>query len=344
MNELKRLGGMLKTARLVALIIILIIFAILFAFYLIELRKRRPSEELKEILKEIEEKGIRPIPRKFIPLEGKACWIWDSTFREYGVDYVIDKIGELGIKHIFVLVKGTGGSVVKEIVSEVLPKAHERGMYVHAWIVCFKDRSRADATPDSYSYRKYLLEIILDFLLLNSSGHFVDGIHLDYICYGGFAHHRWRAISLFVKEVRELIDKVAPGAILSIASKAEKYDSKTDLLESALFYGQSYEDLSKYVDLFCPMTYYLDYNIPPNLVGIASRWIKEVTKKPVFAGIQLHPSEHPETEGKEPELDELLSCFTSCLENGINGVIFFRFEMLLLKWDKYSELIKNFKI
>lgn len=334
----------MKVAKSIALTLLLIIFAILFAFYFVKLREKRPGEELKEVLKELEEKEIAPIPRGPVILKGKACWVWGTTFREYGVDYVVDKMAELGMRHVFVLVKGTSGSVAKDVISEVLPKAHEKGIYVHAWIVCFKDKSRVDATPDSYSYRKYLLEIILTFLLLNSSGHFVDGIHLDYICYGGFAHNRWRVISSFVREVRELIDRIAPGTILSIASKAEKYDSKADLLESALFYGQNYEDLSEYVDLFCPMTYYLDYNIPPDFIGIAARWVKEVTKRPVFAGIQVHPSEHPETEGKEPEPSELLSCLTSCLENGVDGVVFFRFKMLLLKWDKYAELIKSFEI
>lgn len=334
----------MKLVKIVAVVFLLIALVISLALYFIKLGEKKLGDELEEVLKELEDRGVKPVPRGSVTLRGKACWVWGVTFRDYGVDYVIDKVVKLGIKHVFVLVKGISGSVVKDVIKEVLPKAHERGVYVHAWIVCFKDESKPNASPDSYDYRKYLLEVILDFLLLNSSGHFINGVHLDYIRYGGFASHKWKLVSSFVKEVKELINRVAPGTVLSIASKAEKYDSKVELLDSALFYGQNYEDLRKYVDLFCPMTYYLDYDVPPNLVGLAAKWVKEVTKKPVFAGIQLYPSEHPSTKGKEPELSELLSCLNSCLENGIDGVIFFRLGILLSKWDKYADLIRNFKV
>ena len=215
---------------------------------------------------------------------------------------------------------------------------------MHAWVVCFADGSRPGASPDSYEYRKYLLEVILDFLTLNASGHFVDGIHLDYVRYGGFASNKWQRVSSFVREVRELIDRFAPGAILSVASKAEAYGSKAELLESALFYGQNYEDLAKYVDLFCPMTYYLDYNVPPSLVGLAAKWVKEATGRAVFAGIQLHPSEHPSTKGREPEPREVEECLRSCAEGGADGVAFFRLGIVLAKWGKYAAVIRGFEL
>jgi len=315
------------------IILVLIVAITLLAFFLlVYYRETTPAgKELEEVLEEIKKQGIKPVPRSKIPLKGKAFWVWGTTVREYGVDHVIEKALSVGAKHIFLLVRGTSGEVVKEVIKELLPKAHEKGMYVHAWIVCFSSES-----PESYVYRKYLLKVILEFLLLNSSGHFVDGIHLDYIRYGGFAREKWQYVSSFVKEVRILIDTVAPNTVLSIASKAENYNSKQDLLDSALFYGQNYTDLAKYVDLFCPMTYYLDYNVPPEAIGPAIKWIKEVTGKSVFAGVQIYPGPNY----REPTPDEIKRCIKAAIENGADGVIFFRLGAVLDDWNKYSDALK----
>ena len=92
------------------------------------------------------------------------------------------------------------------------------------------------------------------------------------------------------------------------------------------------------------MTYYLDYNVPPSLVGLAAKWVKEATGRAVFAGIQLHPSEHPSTKGREPEPREVEECLRSCAEGGADGVAFFRFGIVLAKWGKYAAVIRGFEL
>ncbi len=78
------------------------------------------------------------------------------------------------------------------------------GIRIHARIVRFADRSRSDALPHSDGCRAYLLNIVRD--VLEKLG--VDGIHLDYVRYGGGASDRWHYVSSFVRDVRRVIDEV----------------------------------------------------------------------------------------------------------------------------------------
>lgn len=301
--------------------------------------EREIGGEAEEVLAQVK---AEPHRRKGVPLYGKGVWLWGVTVQEYGAEYVVVKCKELGITHIFLLVKGTSGHVSMEALGKLLPLAHREGIYVHAWFVCFSDASKPDATPLSKSYRIYLLKLIADFLTTDFSGEYVDGVHLDYIRFKGNAEDKWRHVSSFVAEVRKLVDKLAPGAVLSIASKAEEYSSMEELAESALYYGQNYTDLAKYVDLFCPMTYHLDYGVEPQLVGQAATWVRLLTGKPVFAGIQTHPSENPSTAGKVPTPEELDAAMKSCRKHGVDGVVFFAFHTLVENYEAYKPVIQKY--
>ncbi len=169
----------------------------------------------------------------------------------------------------------------------------------------------------------------------------VDGLHLDYIRYKGKAADKWGYVSSFVKEVRKTIDRINPGIKLSMASKAEDYESPEGLLASALYYGQNYEDLSSYVDMFIPMTYYLDYNVSPADIVKASVWIKEITGREVYAGIQLHPSENPKTKGREPTIEELREQLKLIKEKGLDGACFFRFKHLYEKRAEIKQILHD---
>ncbi len=335
----------IKTIYLFYITLILIVIIGTLPLYFIMNKRNNALKyggEAEEIISKI--KKNRVINKKNIPLRGKAVWAWGSTVRKIGVNKTIFILKKLGINHIFLLVKGVNGIVVKDIIREILPIAHKNGIYVHAWIICFNDKSRDDARPDSREYRLYLLDIIADFLLLNSSDNYIDGIHLDYIRCSMNCREKWRAVSSFVNETRILIDKIAPGTVLSIASKAEKYNSIEDLLDSALYYGQNYTDLAKYVDLFCPMTYFKDYNVHPKDAGKVCYWIRKITGKPVFAGVQTHPSEHSSTFGKYPTQKELMEVLASCKEYNIDGVIFFALHTIIDRYEDYSSIIEKFSL
>lgn len=261
-----------------------------------------------------------------------ASWVWATTVDELGAEVVASVSRELGLTDLLILVKSVSGKVNYEALRRVA-ECSRNNPRVHAWIVCFADRSRADALPHNEAYRRYLLRVAKDLL----ERYDVRGIHLDYVRYVGDARDKHHYVTSFVREVRALIDSVRPGVVLSVASKAENYESKEGLRESALYYGQNYEDLAQYVDVFIPMTYYLDYNVDPVRAVAAARWIKEITGRPVVMGLQLHPGEHPETRNRIPRVEEIEVQILEAKRLGLDGVCFFRFKYL---YERLSELRK----
>ena len=52
-----------------------------------------------------------------------------------------------------------------------------------------------------------------------------------------------------------------------------------------------FNELAKYVDMFMPMTYYLNYDVKPEDVVNEALWVKELTGRATLASVQLHPRE-----------------------------------------------------
>lgn len=261
-----------------------------------------------------------------VPLAGGGAWVWWRTVDQHGVDEVLRRLDESGVRHIFLLVKSISGEVRETHLDELLPKAHAKGMYVHAWFGSFQD-GRFDPPwmdPASEEYRSYLLEVISRFLRPRQSGHSIDGVHLDYVRYRRDAPGT-APVTSFVAEVRQLIDEVSPGTVLSAATKAEEFTSVAGVAASARAYGQEYTDLAPYVDLFCPMTYHLDYGVSPAAAVRAAANVAELTGRPVFAGIQLHDG--PDERG--PTVAELREGLQAAKEAGLPGVAYFRAGMLI---------------
>jgi len=267
-----------------------------------------------------------------------ASWTWALTVKELGVREILLFSKQIGLTDILVLTKSISGLTFIDVLNEIVLN-NSYGIRIHAWIVCFEDHRYSDGevSPSNEKYRSYLLSLITRILEKVD----VEGIHLDYIRYKGKAFEKWRNVSSFVREVRKIIDKKDPNIILSIASKAERYNTLDELKKSALYYGQNYEDLAKYVDIFMPMTYYLDYKVEPEAPVRASKWIKEITRRKVYVGVQLHPSEHPETKGRQPNLSEIEKQLVLSKEQGLDGVCFFRFKYLYERSRELKDIISK---
>ncbi len=269
-----------------------------------------------------------------------ASWLWALTVKELGVKEILLFSKDLGLTDILVLTKSISGSTFTDTLNKIISN-NDYGIRVHAWIVCFEDHkySNGEVSPSNEKYRNYLLSFIAGILEKTN----VEGIHLDYIRYKGNASGKWYNVSSFVREVRKIIDEKDPSIILSIASKAERYDTVEELKKSALCYGQNYEDLANYVDVFMPMTYYLDYNVEPEAAVRASKWIKEITGRKVYTGVQLHPSEHPETRGKHPSINDIEKQLVLSKRQGLDGVCFFRFKHLYERAKELKDIISKIK-
>ncbi len=274
---------------------------------------------------------------KALPPLGNGAWLWWRTVDRYGVDEVLDRLEESGVRHLFVLGKSGSGEVRQDHLVALLPQAHARGMFVHVWFVCFRDELRDPSwvDPASAEYRRYLLETISRFLDLRASGHAVDGVHLDYVRYRRDAPGT-EAVTSFVAEVRELLDRRRPRVVLSAATKAESFETAAGVAASARFYGQSYADLARYVDWFCPMTYHLDYGVPPAKAAAGAALVAQITGRPVLAGIQLH--EGPGGRGPTPA--EVREGLEAARARGLPGVVFFRAEYLVTR-PEYREAARS---
>jgi Uncharacterized protein conserved in bacteria len=175
----------------------------------------------------------------------KGAWLWGSTVYNLGADgakIITDQMKSYGFTDIFLLVKGTGGSVGynskialsvahpdMDVLKEVVDEAHKKGIRVHAWFCVDSDstwaaahpediavhvtkgRNSTNITPMSTAYRNYEESLIREVI----ENYDVDGIHLDYIRYSHIAYGfddnyeiaRANELGINMDRVRDLINK-----------------------------------------------------------------------------------------------------------------------------------------
>ncbi|HOJ88244.1 MAG TPA: family 10 glycosylhydrolase [Pseudothermotoga sp.] len=150
------------------------------------------------------------------PAKIKAVWVWGTTLANSGVEQTLQRIKELGVTDVLLLVKGTSGTVnwpskvALGFASDttVLPKAAQycktNGLRLHVWFVCNQDEKFANTYPEykmygipkvqggelqragksidfvgSQTYREYLKSLIAEVI----ENYDPDGLHFDYIRY-----------------------------------------------------------------------------------------------------------------------------------------------------------------
>lgn len=141
-------------------------------------------------------------------------WIWASTVADAGEDgaeKLIGRCAEMGVTDLYLLVKGTGGTLGylktqypdnrsrtdRDVLQEVIDAAHPRGIRIHAWLCNMEDALYKTAHPDSgmwhyvrerdnnrinpydEDYQAYMSSIVTELL----TNYDIDGIHFDYIRY-----------------------------------------------------------------------------------------------------------------------------------------------------------------
>ncbi len=150
-------------------------------------------------------------------------WLWASTVYSLGADgaeKVTATYKDMGITDIYLLVKGTNGTVYynmqdesnpsgapkaygdRDILQEVITAAHAKGIKVHAWITSANDKTYKKAHPEEGRYQfvrgrgdnvvenfniSFLSENFIEYSRKIASeivGNYdVDGLHFDYIRY-----------------------------------------------------------------------------------------------------------------------------------------------------------------
>ena len=179
----------------------------------------------------------------------------------------LKKLSKLGTKHIFLL-HTSFAKYGKTKVINWIKKAHKYGMKVHIWIsVFYKDGHFIHASSKSGKFNYKHMNSIIKKVKYYAGFKEVDGIHFDYIRFGGNAYkykNSVAAVNYFVKTACQSLRSVNPAIVISAALMPEPYDMK-------YYYAQDYSTMSKQLDIVVPMIYKGNYHA-------SAKWIKKTTK------------------------------------------------------------------
>ena len=143
-----------------------------------------------------------------------GMWLWNDTMSKYGASTLFSQYAKTGITDVYLLIKGTAGSVNTSALTTAINAAKSYGIRVHAWIMAARDdaflksnssanyfhfrcgyewnTASGDDLPHGYvnlrkdAYRNYMVKLVKQ--LAGMSG--LAGIHLDTIRYGSL-YYDW---------------------------------------------------------------------------------------------------------------------------------------------------------
>lgn len=186
-----------------------------------------------------------------------------------------------------------------------IQEANCNNIRTHIWCQCFYDGEwhnpkTTNLTPKIEEIKKYA----------NMKG--VTGVHMDYLRYPGNAYETSggaEAITQFAKKVKESVpNNINVSCAVMPESETKKY------------YGQDIDELGKIVDFIVPMQYKGNYKQ-------GNEWLISTTKQfsskaTIWSGLQSYKSDNDTS--KLP-INELVNDIKSCMNNGADGVILFRY-------------------
>lgn len=181
-----------------------------------------------------------------------GIWIWSKYMNDVQLDSLKAKdIGNIILHEVAFKNHGEDSTLA------FIHSAQEKGMKVHIWFQCFyKDGKWINPVDDENNRYKqeYFDEVIARACHYADLG--VDGIHLDYIRFGGTAHKHnpspeitaTGCVTEFCRQISEALKAKNPEIILSAALMPEP--------DSEHYYGQDPAQMGQYIDILMPMIYY----------------------------------------------------------------------------------------
>jgi hypothetical protein len=263
----------------------------------------------------------------------QALFVWSTSLSSINPIY----LASVGITDIYVYVPRTGAEVIGSFVT----KFAGSGIRVWAWIPCFVDKNgnwliAGESTIDGIDAREWIKKVINNTV----SAYDVEGVILDYCRYPGTAYKHpneaeaTSTITNFVASVRTLLDTK------SAQKGSYIYLGVCVMPECSLntyYYGQSYEQLSHYVDFLLPMIYKGNYGKDTNWIGTTTAYIVNHSTVPVVAAVQTYESD---TNTTPLNGSELTSDVQSAASNNASGYALFRYGLI----SSYPEIYENFTI
>ena len=246
--------------------------------------------------------------------KGDGYWLWSDNMKSVNLKTLANR----GTKHIFLHVHAIS-RYGKPAVISFIKKAHKHGIKVHLWMqVCYNGgkwvRPIDEKNQIKYSFLNKKINEAKKYAKIKG----VDGIHFDYVRFGGTAHlykDPNRAINYFMKKASTQIHKIKPNCIVSAALMPQPS-------KMTYSYGQDVSTMSKYADVLVPMAY--KGNFKQN-----SSWITSVTKTFVnqsngaqmWVGLQSYQSDD---NPKKLSHKTLVKDSKAAMKGGAKGVLLFR--------------------
>ncbi|WP_405267678.1 hypothetical protein [Methanobrevibacter sp.] len=246
--------------------------------------------------------------------KGNGYWVWSSHM--YSVN--LKKLSKLGTKHIFLHVHAI--SVYgKSAVSAFAKKAHKYGIKVHLWMqICYNGGKWVRPMNKDGTIKYSFLNKKIAEAKRYSKIKYIDGVHFDYIRFGGTAHlykNPEKAINYFIKKASVGIHKSKPNCIVSAAVMPEPS-------KMMYWYAQEIPTMGKYLDVLVPMVYKGNFNKKtPWITSIVSKYKKQSKSAVIWAGLQTYKSDN---NAKKLTHAQLLKDAKAAKAGGATGSILFR--------------------
>lgn len=258
-------------------------------------------------------KGSYKIKVKEPISKGNGYWLWSAHMNSVN----LKRLSKLGTKHILLhsySLHAHGRSAVVNFIA----KAHKYGMKVHIWMqVCYDGSWVRPCNSDNtikYGFLNSKIRAAKSYAKIPG----VDGVHFDYVRFGGTAHlykTSTDAINYFVKKASVQIHKANPKCIVSAAVMPEPK-------MMIYWYGQDIPTMGKYLDVLIPMVYKGNFNKDSTWITKIVKLYKKQSKSAViWAGLQTYMSD---SNAQLRSHAELVNDARAAQAGGATGSILFR--------------------
>ena len=245
---------------------------------------------------------------------GYGYWLWPMHMKSVNLKSLADR----GTKHIFLHAQSlsTHG---RSAVTSFIKRAHSYGMKVHLWmqVFCVGEKWVSPVRDDGslkYGFMNNKINLAKSYARIPG----VDGIHFDYIRYGGTAHihkNAVKSINYFAKKASTQLHKVNPNCIVSAAIMPEPS-------MMTYYYGQDVPTMSRYMDVLVPMVYKGNYNQPRSWVtSVTKTFVDQSSGAQIWTGLQSYYSDN--NVRKLPQ-SVLVKDSKAAMKAGAKGIILFR--------------------
>lgn len=246
--------------------------------------------------------------------KGNGYWLWPVHMKSIN----LKSLSKKGTKHLFLHVEAIS-SYGKSYVVSFIKNAHRHGMKVHLWMqVAYSGGDWVSLVDDNGRLKYGFLNKKVAEAKYYAKIKGVDGVHFDYMRYGGTAHKHPNAIksvNYFVKKASAKIHKVRPNCMVSVALMPEP-----EMMH--YYYGQDVPTLSKYCDCLLPMAYKGSYGQPTSWIkSVTKAFVKQSNGAQIWTGLQTY---HSENNPSPLPHSTVLKDAKSAMKGGAAGVVLFR--------------------